>query len=219
MKVWPIDPLFAWNLSTEVPEKLPQGLTVIIMSSLNFSSSDASYIPQTSSGFSSSPPVPGALADLKKDVLILSCINDPEEARNVLNRLPTVVNGWCLECTLKPTKEGGYIQVSSGGVNKFAVLQHLVLWASGSEVNLGEQASHLCHNPRCTRVGHVVAESEIENQRRKGCPVWVNCYHLPNGACSIKADACLHTPQCIKYCPGFADENDFRLRGLHARPT
>jgi hypothetical protein len=35
MKVWPIDPLDPRNLRLEVPEKLPQGLTVFIIENIN----------------------------------------------------------------------------------------------------------------------------------------------------------------------------------------
>ena len=35
MKVWPIDPLVPRNLRLEVPEKLPQGLTVFIIENIN----------------------------------------------------------------------------------------------------------------------------------------------------------------------------------------
>lgn len=35
MKVWPIDPLVPRNLRLEVPEKLPQGLTLVGAASLH----------------------------------------------------------------------------------------------------------------------------------------------------------------------------------------
>jgi hypothetical protein len=116
---------------------------------------------------------------------------------------------------LKPSKEGGYIQLSWEGANKFAVLQEVVLWAGGGFLGDGEQCSHLCGNPAYMTPGHVVAESELENQRRKGCPVWVDCPH-----CALKINCCNHTsglrPKCIKYCAGFADTNAFGQSGLHA---
>ena len=36
MKVWPIDPLVPRSLRLEVPEKLPQGLTVVLLRAARF---------------------------------------------------------------------------------------------------------------------------------------------------------------------------------------
>lgn len=113
---------------------------------------------------------------------------------------------------MKPTKKNGYIQVSSGGANKFAMLQEVVLWAGGFELAEGEQCFHRCGQPACLVPGHVIAESELLNQRRKGCLVWVDCPH-----CALKINVCRHGPdKCILHCEGgFLDSDDFEARGVH----
>ena len=44
MKVWPIDPLVPRNLRLEVPEKLPQGLTALIVPGLDSWSGSSSAV-------------------------------------------------------------------------------------------------------------------------------------------------------------------------------
>ena len=39
---------------------------------------------------------------------------------------PLTVDGWCLNSPLAPSKDGGYIQLSGVGANKFCVLQELL---------------------------------------------------------------------------------------------
>ena len=134
----------------------------------------------------------------------------PDECRELLSTLPYKMEGWCRLCTLKPTK-GGYIQVSWKGANKFATLQEVVLWAGGSVLGLGEQCSHLCCAPACFSLNHIVAESEVLNQLRKGCLVWVDCPH-----CALKILICNHgVNKCIKYHEEYADAAAFLARGVH----
>lgn len=136
---------------------------------------------------------------------------DPVLARQILEGLDYEEVGWCRLSTLKPTKKNGYIQLSWGGANKFACLQEVVLWAGGGRLLPGEQCSHLCGRPACLGLDHIIAESELENQRRKGCHVWVDCPH-----CDLKIPCCGHgQKKCIKYCVGFAGAADFEARGLH----
>lgn len=120
-----------------------------------------------------------------------------------------VVSGWCRISLMKPTKRNGYVQVSSGGANKFAVLQELVVWASGSHVGTGEEASHLCHQPLCLCLDHIVPEPRIVNQGRKNCLVWVPCHH-----CAKTIFVCPHSPACIKYCEGFDSQEHFLREGV-----
>jgi hypothetical protein len=77
-------------------------------------------------------------------------------------------------------------------------------------------SQNLLQIPLCMTPGHVIAESELENQRRKGCVVWVDCPH-----CVLKINCCCHSggglrPKCIKYCAGFANMGAFGQSGLHA---
>lgn len=137
---------------------------------------------------------------------------DPSLARACLRALPIEIQGWCQICTMKPSKDGGYIQVSAGGANKFATLQEVVLWAKGISLYPGEQCSHLCARPTCVGLDHIIAESERENQRRKGCVVWVDCPH-----CALKISACVHGDvKCIKYSDGYSDAASFGAAGLHS---
>jgi len=82
------------------------------------------------------------------------------------------------------------------------LLHHLVAVAStGLAPGPDEDASHLCHHATCRTIGHVIWESKMENQNRKGCIVWVDCPH-----CSKKVSACAHSPKCVKPIPGVAWE-------------
>lgn len=111
-------------------------------------------------------------------------------------------------------------QVSYGGANHFALLQEVVLWASGggkgnTEEDRNLEHSHLCARSKCSSLGHVILETTHMNQRRVGCVVWVHCPHCPK-----KIPVCQHGPEdgsarCIKYCPGFATLDDFKANGLH----
>jgi len=117
--------------------------------------------------------------------------------------------GWCRVVALKESKENGYVQVSWGGVNKFACLQAVVVWANGETLKAGVDASHLCHQKKCVNRAHIIPESTLSNQARKGCRVWVDCNH-----CSRKVFVCFHQPACIKYCAGFRDHKQFLDEGI-----
>lgn len=58
-----------------------------------------------------------------------------------------------------------------------------------------EDASHLCGNTTCTVVGHVIWESKLLNQRRKGCNVILRCTCRVD--CQDWVDACIHDPKCV----------------------
>lgn len=135
--------------------------------------------------------------------------HDSSLARAILARYNVESVGWCELVGLKPTKEGGYIQVSYDGANKFAVLQEVVLWAQGASKDIGDDCSHLCHQPRCRVLGHIVAEPGLVNQSRKNCLVWLDCHH-----CSKKLLVCSHDPVCIKFCPGFRSMAEFVEQGV-----
>lgn len=134
---------------------------------------------------------------------------------------PLTVIGWCRLSQMKGNKRDkidgsdvGYVQVSFGGYNKTACLQQVILWSQGIKLNDGEQASHRCNRRKCTVTSHIVAEPETYNQNRKGCAVWVDCFH-----CDLKVFLCQHVPPCIKDPPpGFSGtEEDFLANSCHHR--
>lgn len=175
---------------------------------------DATFVPSTSSSRRSSADEK-QMEKTRQEVVIerarLVFSSDPAQCRQLLAGLPFRQEGWCRICTLQPSKNNGYIQVSSGGANKFAMLQEVVLWAGGGALSPGEQCSHLCGQPRCMGLDHIIAESELENQRRKGCLVWVDCCH-----CELKVLVCPHGgKKCVKFCTSFRDAADFEARGVH----
>jgi len=56
-----------------------------------------------------------------------------------------------------------------------------------------EHLSHLCSDPRCFNVDHLVVEIPKENNDRKGCGFIVTC-PCP---CGHVFNACQHEPKCI----------------------
>jgi hypothetical protein len=145
---------------------------------------------------------------------------------------PVERHGWCELVDKATTKKEtdvplaqrqGYIQLSFDGLNhvgptlraccfrdkrpflciKVVLLHHLVAVATTRSIpNHGQEASHLCHNSVCKSVGHVIWEDAVENQRRKGCVVWVSCSH---DDCEKVVLACPHEPKCIKTIPGVTE--------------
>lgn len=137
---------------------------------------------------------------------------DPALARQVLDGLDTEFNGFCPCCKFKPSKEGGYVQLSFEGANKFATLGEVLLWSKGVTLNVaGDQCSHLCGNPLCCDATHVVVESAQKNNQRKGCLVVWQCFHCPKVYLT-----CPHGPSsCIKFVSGFSSWEDFLANGKH----
>lgn len=148
---------------------------------------------------------------VRREMVRDACAVSPEYARSILARYErdATLQGWCRVVGLRESKENGYVQVSWAGANKFAVLQEVVIWANGETVRAGEDASHLCHQKKCIHSSHIIPESTVANQARKGCRVWVGCSH-----CSKKVFVCFHQPPCIKYCPGFRDHLHFLAEGI-----
>jgi hypothetical protein len=133
---------------------------------------------------------------------------DPTLCREILEGLDFDQDGFCKLVRLKPTKEGGYVQVSYGGANKFVMLQELVLWSEGVTLVSGQQCSHRCGKPLC-KERHICAESAELNNRRKGCAVVLKCNH-----CQKMILICQHDPVCITNVPGWASWEDFLQNGL-----
>lgn len=112
---------------------------------------------------------------------------------------------------LSPTKDDGYVQLSEGGANKFAVLQEVVLWSGGvAKKSPSDQCSHLCGKTRCLEVDHICSEDIRINNGRKGCLVWVGCPH-----CHLAILVCEHEPVCVKYHLGYVSQEDFLANGIH----
>lgn len=179
-------------------------------------STEADSPVQTSQLAPSSELAPEDIIDyttlrVRREMVRDSCSVSPEYAESVLARYDkdATPQGWCRVIGLRESKENGYVQVSWAGANKFAVLQEVVVWANGETVQAGEDASHLCHQKKCVNRSHIVPESSLSNQARKGCRVWVSCSH-----CSKKVFVCFHQPACIKYCPGFRDHLHFLAEGI-----
>ena len=146
----------------------------------------------------------------RREIVADGCQLDPDYAKSVLAQLPVQAVGWCELVQLEPTKAGGYVQLSYGGANKFAMLQQVVLWADGKELTeAGHQCSHRCHNPKCRVVGHVTPESAADNNSRKNCLVWIDCHH-----CDKKIFVCMHSPCCIKFCEGPSNMESLLATGV-----
>ena len=299
MKVWPIDPLVPRNLRLEVPEKLPQGLTVrrsytdLIMSqSTDYGSSDidqllvdvhdghvviaavepeasiadalllddsqgSDYLPPLADRGSQTsyetpdPPSDGIESiqltegpkELTKqevdqnsiDTLRARCQSVHSDktskrsthedgkvlALKILSKISTRPDGWCKLSTAAPTSSKGYSQVSGEGVNKFATLQELVLWAGGgakpafSDKTDPNDVSHLCDRPACTVPSHVVVEAKDANNRRKGCVMAVRCSAKCRD-CNGSKDLfiCPHTPSCVRFRDGYASFEEYLRNGV-----
>lgn len=134
---------------------------------------------------------------------------------------PPQVEEWCWVHRLASTGSQGYVQVSIGGANKFALLHQLSAIAftgrGVSSLQGAEQASHLCHHGRCWRPGHVIIESAALNTARQGCQVWqLLPEDVPGEPRRLRT--CVHEPACIRAIPNvtadqfFANPNGF-VRG------
>ena len=132
------------------------------------------------------------------------CRIDAAYARSVLDKYSTVTEEWCKVVNLAPSKKDGYIQLSSNRANKFAMLQHVVLWSDGRDFRSGEDCSHLCGNTRCTLPSHIITESSQYNQSRKGCKGWCKCR-----GCDSITSTCDHEPKCIVYCELYSSYQQF----------
>lgn len=129
--------------------------------------------------------------------------------------------GWCHLLGLAPTKEGGYVQLSSEGVNKFATLQEVLCWARGIARPVGSdesgqaQVSHLCDRPKCTVPSHVCVESGVSNNRRKGCLGHVPCVKTCSACHGRKSIViCRHDPPCVRYVAGYTSLEAWKANGI-----
>jgi Zinc-binding loop region of homing endonuclease len=55
------------------------------------------------------------------------------------------------------------------------------------------EASHFCHDPSCSMLGHVLLEPHEANKARKNCMREVQCH-----SCGCTVNACPHQPRCLR---------------------
>ena len=144
------------------------------------------------------------------DLIRAQMQQNPELARNILQSLKTQQDGFCQLSILKPSKKGGYVQLSSQGANKFAVLQEVLLWAKGEKAVYGDHVSHLCDKPKCMLPEHMYLESPVVNNSRKNCGKIIKCADCPK-----HYQACDHSPRCITFVERYASWEEFLAEGLH----
>jgi len=126
----------------------------------------------------------------------MRAIIDAQKKRNMVsNRIA------CWLSTLKTTRQGGgYVQVlKTNSTYKSCTLHELSYVYRNGPVPDNLQVSHLCGNTTCFNPDHLVAETAIENNRRKGCSNArvVRC----KAVCNRIVQTCPHTPLCIRdYC-------------------
>jgi hypothetical protein len=196
------------------------------LSTYDITPSDAlTYHTQTDieiSECSSSPTQTQNLSQQKSDLMAIRCQASPELSDEVLAKYRTLNEGWCQIIDARGNKGDryeGYVQVSYGGCNHFALAHELALWSKGCfKWAQGLESSHLCHRMKCINKNHLVYEKKEMNQRRKDCTVWINCRCKER--CKKKIMVCRHGPadgsaRCIRFCPDWPDYNEFLKHGLH----
>lgn len=113
----------------------------------------------------------------------------------------------CLDITAQLQKNGyprhvqiGWQQLQGEWDNKeisqyqFFVPSQIMLACNGFAAKLpSDEASHLCDNPACVRVEHLVWENHAQNDARKNCKGSIRCLE-----CTSLVLVCDHSPRCIK---------------------
>lgn len=125
-----------------------------------------------------------------------------EEAQGLLARFESSARRNSIGCRLfggsKNNDRYGQIQQRGRGPTgkKRNLLAHIVaLRAKGTWIPLDRdhQASHLCDNRECYAEDHVVVETHLVNNSRKGCPGDIKCE-----CCGSLCFKCPHKPKCIR---------------------
>jgi hypothetical protein len=141
----------------------------------------------------------------------------------ILARLKTTPYEWCKLVNITPSKTGGYSQVSWAGANKFATVGEVVCWSKGqNKPGLGDpgstaalEVSHLCHNPRCIVPEHIVIESQLINNARKGCPGWIQCSDVCGRCHGRKVIwVCAHEPPCVMFHQQYTSHEELLKNGI-----
>ncbi len=105
--------------------------------------------------------------------------------------------------------ELGYPVITRGkGRAKLKVIQLATYSKYNRVVQIGENASHLCHTPMCINPAHLVIESADQNKARNCCP----CWSYQQGT-NIKQLICSHQPPCLR-----PDEKGLTNAGLEQYP-
>lgn len=73
-------------------------------------------------------------------------------------------------------------------------LMHKVAYVAEYGLDVQHTASHLCARPHCFNPKHIVDESILKNNQRKGCVGEVRC--LAHNHTIV--DLCTHEPKCVK---------------------
>jgi len=120
------------------------------------------------------------LKDMGKLTTLLE--NEPFENQAALTKLfkkePSSKVNHCMLSTKAPSKKGGYVQTKPMIDDKQVPLtlnKLVVIKKYGRIPRKGEDASHLCHEPKCLNEEHIVLEDASTNQRRKGCLGYMLC--------------------------------------------
>ena len=101
------------------------------------------------------------------------------------------------------TNNDGYGQVytkknsdlhRTGRQAQTAFLLHRVAYLAATGHDATGHVSHLCDRPKCFNPDHLVDETAVQNNSRKGCPGPIACsvHH------HIVVDLCPHQPRCIR---------------------
>ena len=81
-----------------------------------------------------------------------------------------------------------------GRDSQTAFLLHRVSYLARTGLNCGGHGSHLCDRRNCFNPDHIVDETPMQNNARKGCAGSLICgYHH-----HIIVDLCTHEPKCIR---------------------
>jgi len=91
------------------------------------------------------------------------------------------------------TKKNSDLQ-KTGRNAQTAFLIHRVAYLAATGQDAAGQVSHLCDRPKCFNPDHLVDETAVQNNSRKGCPGPIACsvHH------HVVVDLCPHQPRCIR---------------------
>lgn len=108
-----------------------------------------------------------------------------DQLRDAWSRMRSnaVIDRTCFVSTWKPSKEGGYVQVSIN--NKKYCIHHVSHMLFKRQYRSDQPVSHRCANTKCFNPEHLVQESQGSNELRKNCNL------------NASYSSCPHSPPCI----------------------